>query len=190
MRKSVFTVFISAFVLVGCGDFVGVSEEHPLGEFGEIDELLAGEKKFKKTSDKIGDPECFLDVALWEEIKDLTYHKYRDVGSGSVAGDIHVKIGVDGSGRVCAIVGRFNSRRAVWTDSGGRVESFIGKMWEAVSGGEASFTKMNRPGGYEDEYLFAEFDKGTVAGKWEKVPTTRRASDYNTLWDQVLIWRK
>jgi hypothetical protein len=175
-------------LLTGCGGpFMEVAPDDPLGKFEAIEKYLVEERGFKKTEDTLSKSECFWNEALLERLETLKTYRYKNVNQ---AGNIHVKVAVDDSGRVHAVAGRFNSRRAVWTDGGEKTETFVCLLWKEVAGTEPAFTKKERPETTLQEFLLAEFDAGKVAGRWEKSPTGTRVSNTHSLWDDVLIWRK
>ena len=111
-------------LLAGCGGFIAVSPEHPLGEFEEIDRYLVEERPFKKSEDRFRHNECFDDEDLLMRFEEAKVIKYLEVGKGTVAGEIHVKVVLDNAGKVVALVGRFHSRTGIWSDAGGKTETF------------------------------------------------------------------
>jgi hypothetical protein len=187
MNRFVPGLFALAILLAGCGDFISTSPEHPLGELAEIEAYLVGERGFQKSTDKMSIGACFQDRDLWERYQGMKVYKYKDTGKGTAAGDIYIKVAVDESGKVVAVEGRFFSQRAIWSDAGGRAETFAAKLWKEVSGTEATFREEMIPGPQLETYLLSEFAKGPVVGRWEKQPTSGEAKHTNTLWDQVLL---
>jgi len=181
-------VVVASLALAGCGGFIETGPGHPLGKFEEIDALLAGEKGLAKRKGEINNSECFRNMELWESLEGMTVWEYEDTKAGN---NTHVKVVVDAGGEVKLVKGRFGSGRMEWSDSGTRVESFVGKLWAAAAGGPATFAKENRPRTIEvDEFLVCTFDRGGVAGRWEKIPTTKAVTVARNLNDHVLLYRK
>ncbi len=184
------TLIPLAVLLVACGGFIELTPDKPLGDKDEIDTYLAGERPFDKKKSKITWSNVFEIDEAWEKLEDLETIEYEEDAKGTVAGDVFVKVTLDAEGKVVAITGRFHSRSASWSDAGGLTETFISLLWKEVAQCEASFTKQDRGGPDINEYLLAEFDNGTVAGRWEKCPTDGRANHTKTIWDNVFLWVK
>ena len=190
MTRSVLLLAIATLLTAACGDSIEVSPSYPLGKLEDIDATLGDPKYFKKSFDKFATNECFDDHDLYEKLAELKVVKYEFVGAGSAAGVFHVKLLLSPTNQVLGMVGRFRSMRADFTDSGGRVPAFVGRMWKAVSGGPALFEKQYYTNYDDEEYLLSTFETPTARGRWEKKSTQGNVEVGGTIYDQVLLWAK
>jgi len=177
-------------LLVGCGGFVELTADKPLGDKDEIDAHLLGDRPFEKKKGKITWSNTFEIEEAWEKLEDLETWEYEENSKSTPAGDVHVKVTTDAEGNVVAICGRFHSRSGKWSDAGGPAETFVSLLWKELADCEASFSKQDRGGPDINEYLLAEFDNGTVAGRWEKVPNNGDARNTKSMWDNVFLYVK
>ena len=186
-RKLVFGIVavFALLVLSGCGDQFGISAAHPLGTFEVMDEILTG-KGLEKTERKFREPECFS-RERFEKLGKLKVYQYEHFAKTSQFKH-WVLIAVDDAGVVRAVGGCFHSGRKSFSDSGSKVEGYLGSLWAEVNGAPGEFEKKNEPGIDVNEFLIGHIEKGNVHGIWKKVPTSGMVSHHRAIHDGILLW--
>lgn len=188
-RATVVPVVIGLFVaLSGCGGGLELTPAHPLGTLADITAMLPADV-FERSQRTFTEAECF-GPERQEKYGELTVHVFEEHPGSSMGVRHWVLVGVDAAGQVQAIGAKFASQSAKFTTSGTRSQAFMASLWQELQGGEAAFTKANRPGIDMDEYFYANLAKGAIKGYWEKIPNSRNGSDTRSIWDMALVWRE